>query len=980
MNATFDFDLVIQKLAWTLVHSTWQFAGIAAIVLVGLRASRVSGSHWRYLAYVACLNGMIAASVATFLMVEGQTNGGPKFVENSSAQVGNQLPPSVHDEKSSYYLNDAVFVPTPPRDEEPSRQLHKTSVVVLSSWQAMLNEKSRHAETIIQRNRNLILTLWLAGAFCLTLRLLLGWLVMRKLRRSACTSTSDWLIELAGNIAKKMGVGRVIQIAETSMVQVPAVIGWLSPMILLPTSVVTGMPREQLEAVIAHEIAHVRRHDFLVNLCQLIAETVFFYHPLVWWVSTRIREQREMCCDDFAIQYSAGRKTYVSMLMWIEEARVKSSANSLALSASDGSLVRRIKHIAQPGRGASGGHKTALALSLLMLAAAASLLVLGRSVEAQLLADDHVSTETVQKDNALQAIESQNDGDAYSKEIDPFSNNGDDDPFAPTTKSPQTKRKVEQQWKQEKLRRQREAESMLLPPLPPDPAAQRMGEQIQKEMTAVDDLPAFLIRSATTHTYHDYPAGVIGLRDRSSLENLIAAMQAAVPKPPRSRRDMVFAWRGKEVIADSRSRYHYKGEYYDQPSTVFWDGQTGWRHPGRDDYGRYASFADTFTSDYFNPTYYLYFGDHRFSWARHNQYGNFFLSSPFPVEYANYQSMSEEEFGGELCNVIRSIPRQEQFWISKKTGQLRGILYSQPRGFIIPPTSEASSRLTGRKFETMQDFHVWHATAPHEEVLEWAVSVASARRASLHPDELVVLSDYREIAPGVSIPMTERHVSATPKGNEFAFHVRNVKVEETQLEPDLGRFKERAIPNDGDSVNDWRHFRTHVKYRYAPNMPDSRIRRLVAEKTRADLVKAKTSRFMTEKLDEMIGKSAPKFPFGEAVGPLESSELVGNKTLVYFWASWCDPCKDDIAKLNQMHQGDWKVIGVHKPKIPIDDIAATISAWKIQFPVVLGKETGNTLNRGVSGYPVFLTPYCVVINKDGSVSQHGTLNEISEVQ
>ena len=85
------------------------------------------------------------------------------------------------------------------------------------------------------------------------------------------------------------------------MVEVPTVIGWLRPVVLMPASALSGMGPQQLEAILAHELAHIRRHDYLVNLLQTVVETLLFYHPAVWWLSGRIRVERENCCDDLAV-------------------------------------------------------------------------------------------------------------------------------------------------------------------------------------------------------------------------------------------------------------------------------------------------------------------------------------------------------------------------------------------------------------------------------------------------------------------------------------------------------------------------------------------------------------------------------------------------------------------------------------------------------------------------------------------------------
>ena len=129
---------------------------------------------------------------------------------------------------------------------------------------------------------------------------------------------------------------------------VPATVGWLRPVVILPASALTGLTPEQLEFLLAHELAHVSRHDYLVNLAQTAIETVLFYQPGVWWLSRQIRIEREHCCDDLAVTACGDAVGYARTLVTLET--VRTGPHDLAVAANGGSLLARIRRLAHPGR------------------------------------------------------------------------------------------------------------------------------------------------------------------------------------------------------------------------------------------------------------------------------------------------------------------------------------------------------------------------------------------------------------------------------------------------------------------------------------------------------------------------------------------------------------------------------------------------------------------------------------------------------
>lgn len=145
-----------------------------------------------------------------------------------------------------------------------------------------------------------------------------------------------------------------MRLLVSDAIQVPAVVGWLRPAILMPVAAFAGFPAGYLDALLGYELAHIRRHDFLVNMLQGTAEALLFYHPALWWVSQQIRIERELCCDDVAVASSGDVLTYARALAELESLRPAHA--SLAVAANGGSLVNRIRRLLAPSERESQGN------------------------------------------------------------------------------------------------------------------------------------------------------------------------------------------------------------------------------------------------------------------------------------------------------------------------------------------------------------------------------------------------------------------------------------------------------------------------------------------------------------------------------------------------------------------------------------------------------------------------------------------------
>lgn len=194
-----------------------------------------------------------------------------------------------------------------------------------------------------------IVSVWALCAAVLSVRMALGLLwIERTLRRNASRHDpvqARWQARLS-QMAQAFGITRQVRLRIVEVLASPVTAGWWRPVVLVPAALAARMPPDLLEALLAHELAHVRRHDYLVNLLQNVIETLLFYHPAVWWLSNSIRAERELIADDFAARQLGEPRRLALALSELE--RLQFSTHHLAQAANGGNLMDRIKHLMRP--------------------------------------------------------------------------------------------------------------------------------------------------------------------------------------------------------------------------------------------------------------------------------------------------------------------------------------------------------------------------------------------------------------------------------------------------------------------------------------------------------------------------------------------------------------------------------------------------------------------------------------------------------
>ena len=293
---------------WVLVHFVWQGAALALMTALTFHLSRHRSAAMRYAIACSALVMMLVAVSVTALFVEAP---------------GASVKPASASMRHRAVERADVLLPIEMRHQPTMAQTPLAlRVEPLIPW---------------------IVPVWLTGVLILLGRTSAGWFRVRALHRLALTAVSSRWQATANGLARRVGLSRAIPIVELPQIDVPLVVGCLRPIVVLPIAAMSHLSVAQVEAILAHELAHVRRHDFAVNLMQTIAETLLFYHPAVWWLSARIRDEREHCCDDVAVAVCGDPFGYAAALTEIEVLR--RGEISLAPAATGGSLLRRVQRI-----------------------------------------------------------------------------------------------------------------------------------------------------------------------------------------------------------------------------------------------------------------------------------------------------------------------------------------------------------------------------------------------------------------------------------------------------------------------------------------------------------------------------------------------------------------------------------------------------------------------------------------------------------
>ncbi|SDK38080.1 Signal transducer regulating beta-lactamase production, contains metallopeptidase domain [Catalinimonas alkaloidigena] len=301
-----------ETLGWTLLHSLWQGTLVAFLVLL-IRRWLAPSARTHYLLLVGSLTLVLVSALGTFLYL-WPTADAPVA---QAATTPTLAIPLVE-----------MYQVTAPAPAEP---------VWFVTW---INSLKSCFPWLAWA--------WLIGVAVLSLRFAGGLAWTYRLRRRALQAASSQWTQALHRLVPRMQIRRSVRVFESSLVHIPMVLGYFKPIILVPIGLVNGLSPAQVEAILAHELAHIRRYDYLINLFQSFVEILMFYHPAVWWLSREIRNEREHCCDDWAVTACDDSLSLAKALLHLQEWTATVPSTALAFTGPRFHVLARIRRLVQP--------------------------------------------------------------------------------------------------------------------------------------------------------------------------------------------------------------------------------------------------------------------------------------------------------------------------------------------------------------------------------------------------------------------------------------------------------------------------------------------------------------------------------------------------------------------------------------------------------------------------------------------------------
>lgn len=338
-------EAVLKALCWTFVHSLWQAVVVAILGGLVIATTEQKRAHLRYSLFLTLFGILLVAIGGTFIIELSH-----HFYIGRTAPAG-LVPDSLVEKISTTSISNSESAQT-----------------VISSFVVFLN-----------KHVSLIILCWFFLFVVKFLQLAYGLAYIGRLRKTAVVPAGEWA-NLVHTLSKRLGIKRAPQLLESSRVTIPLTFGFLRATILVPLSLLSSLPLNQVEAVLLHELAHIRRSDYLVNLIQNSAELIFFFNPALLWMSSLIRQEREACCDDIVLQHTGQKQVYFEALVSFQEYTLTHSSSALGIFSNKNYLLRRMQRmLSRKNQNLNSMEKTFLILGVIAISAFAFIDTPGQS-------------------------------------------------------------------------------------------------------------------------------------------------------------------------------------------------------------------------------------------------------------------------------------------------------------------------------------------------------------------------------------------------------------------------------------------------------------------------------------------------------------------------------------------------------------------------------------------------------------------------
>lgn len=312
-----------EAFSWMLIHSLWQGIVLAMIAALGLMMSRTLSARVKYGVLLCCFSLFVLSAVMTFISYWTRGAGTSVLLQVSKKAGWIQIDTSPVYSFISYFNQHASFV----------------------------------------------VLIWFVVFTFRFVRMIQGMIYIHKIRSSGISKVGEAWEQSVRYLSKRLGLSRAVRLLESTIVKVPVVVGHFRPLVLVPLGMLSSLPPSHIEAVLLHELAHIRRHDFQVNLLQTLTETIFFFNPGLLWISGLLKQEREHCCDELAIAQTGNRKEFVQALVSFQELMLPGTSYAVAFSGKQDQILKRARRIlgTKQSNIPSGGYRFIAIAALLLL-------------------------------------------------------------------------------------------------------------------------------------------------------------------------------------------------------------------------------------------------------------------------------------------------------------------------------------------------------------------------------------------------------------------------------------------------------------------------------------------------------------------------------------------------------------------------------------------------------------------------------------